>query len=575
MRRLSIITAAMCCAPWACSDDLGTGSFGQRVKADPIPKPISGGTMALDEARGLVAVADSDRDVVHIVSLGETRPPRTIALTQGDDPGRALFLPDGSLFVVLRSAGAVAAIDPIEERLVERLDVCPAPRGIAFDPDRELVLVVCVGGEMFRIDPRGERPTTSVYVADDLRDIVVEGGRTWVSTFRRAELLRLESDAPVGRVRPVRTLFHRDFEASTAWRMRAAPEGGVLVLHQMATTAVVETAPAPGPQRGSPYGGGGFAPLLTTNITQFAPDLTYVTSGSTDGLAVDFVLRPQEGWAFLAAPGAHRSTSTLIEFEFARGSVLQRPFMIDPETGREGGQAVAVEMGKTGKLIAFSREPPQLSIGDRHVDLAGANVRDTGHDMFHRAQSGGVACAHCHPEGRDDGHTWNFADIGLRRTQTVRGLAGTEPFHWDGDMEDLGHIMSVVMVGRMGSGPVEGIDTELLERWLETLAPLETRRPTDHAAIDRGRAVFQQARCGDCHSGDALTNNETVHVGTGAAFQVPSLRGVRSRAPYMHDGCAATLHQRFDWTCGGREHGDVEGLDAAQRDDLVTFLETL
>lgn len=37
-----------------------------------------------------------------------------------------------------------------------------------------------------------------------------------------------------------------------------------------------------------------------------------------------------------------------------------------------------------------------------------------------------------------------------------------------------------------------------------------------------------------------MSNQAIVNVGTGANFKVPSLLGVGSRAPYMHDGCAAT-----------------------------------
>ena len=43
----------------------------------------------------------------------------------------------------------------------------------------------------------------------------------------------------------------------------------------------------------------------------------------------------------------------------------------------------------------------------------------------------------------------------------------------------------------------------------------------------------------------------------------------------MHDGCAATLDQRFDTNCGGDRHGHVDALDAQQRSDLVAYLSSL
>jgi cytochrome c peroxidase len=71
-----------------------------------------------------------------------------------------------------------------------------------------------------------------------------------------------------------------------------------------------------------------------------------------------------------------------------------------------------------------------------------------------------------------------------------------------------------------------------------------------------------------------MTNTATVDVGTGGSFQVPSLRGLLWRPPYMHDGCASTIADRFG-ACGGTKHGQVSTLSAGQKADLVTYLETL
>ena len=58
-------------------------------------------------------------------------------------------------------------------------------------------------------------------------------------------------------------------------------------------------------------------------------------------------------------------------------------------------------------------------------------------------------------------------------------------------------------------------------------------------------------------------------------LQVPSLRGVGYRAPLIHNGCAATLKDRFDPTCGGDKHGMTAQLSDAQVDDLIAYLQTL
>jgi cytochrome c peroxidase len=65
-------------------------------------------------------------------------------------------------------------------------------------------------------------------------------------------------------------------------------------------------------------------------------------------------------------------------------------------------------------------------------------------------------------------------------------------------------------------------------------------------------------------------------VGTGGTFQVPGLLGLALRAPYMHNGCAKTLDQRFEAACGGGDkHGVTSKLTKEQLADLIAYLKTL
>jgi cytochrome c peroxidase len=102
-------------------------------------------------------------------------------------------------------------------------------------------------------------------------------------------------------------------------------------------------------------------------------------------------------------------------------------------------------------------------------------------------------------------------------------------------------------------------------------------RAINDEAVARGKALFESGEigCASCHTGPKLTTGGTTDIGKGAPKQVPSLIGVSVRAPYMHDGCAATLRDRFDPACGGTKHGRPELLDAAGLDDLIRYLETL
>jgi hypothetical protein len=72
-----------------------------------------------------------------------------------------------------------------------------------------------------------------------------------------------------------------------------------------------------------------------------------------------------------------------------------------------------------------------------------------------------------------------------------------------------------------------------------------------------------------------MTNNASMDVGTGGPFQVPSLLGVGWRAPFLHDGRAATLRDRFGPSGGGNRHGVTSRLTPSQIDDLIAYLEVL
>jgi hypothetical protein len=252
----------------------------------------------------------------------------------------------------------------------------------------------------------------------------------------------------------------------------------------------------------------------------------------------------------------------------------------DPTVPTVVGEPIAIAFDGSDQLVVQSREPAMLALrGGVTIELSGVSRFDTGHLLFHANAGGGLACASCHSEGNDDGRTWKFTCEGTRRTQSLHTtLRGTEPFHWSGDQTDFTHLMNNVFMQRMSGPQLTAPEGDQLLSWIDAQPRPNHTMPTDTAAIDRGRNIFNspQAACGTCHVGKRLTK-ESVDVGTGGMFQIPSLEGISTRGPFMHNGCATTLRDRFDIAAcgGGDKHGVTSHLTSLQINDLITFLDTL
>lgn len=606
------------------------------VTATTRPHPVSGGTLIALKDGVTAAVADPDRDRVSIVDLNSFQVKKTVALQPGDEPGR--IIEDGSqhLHVALRSGGAVVTIDTASGEVLDRRAVCKSPRGIAFDQATSLIHVACAEGKLVSL-PAGSGPAVrTVTLEPDLRDVIVQGNELWVTRFKSAEVLRVDATGAVAKrvalakstgqlsVPPPKTANSNvpiDFAGSkdvtvsqgVAWRALANPTGGALLVHQQEVDDEITISE---PTQGtSAYGGGGGTPcdgIVKNAVTTVDANGNVVTTPfNSSPLAVDVAVNDQ--WVAVAQAGPADFTAP-------------RPFMVFPQDGsgvngasaptvgggkfdangvtmisrssatsgncafQEGfvpvnGPVTAVAFTARGDLLVQTQEPAQLVVSTPStgvasiVDLLGESRSDTGHELFHRDAGGGIACASCHPEGGEDGHTWLFADSGARRTQSLQvGLAGTAPFHWAGDLQDVGAVMNTVFVGRMGGVHQSTERNDTLTNWLFGMQRTPAIRDAADAAAVRGKALFESASvgCNSCHSGEKLTNNQNVAIDSARdKLQVPSLVDVGYRAPFMHDGCAKTLAGRFDPTCGGNQHGNVASLSQAEKDDLVAYLESL
>lgn len=588
--------------------------------------PVSGGTLLVLRDGRTAMASDPDRDRIFVADLVTQTLKAEVKLETGAEPGRLVEDGDGLVHVALRSGGAIVTVNPKNGSIVNRRSLCAAPRGLAFDAAKNLVHVACAGGELVSIGPVAAAPSRTLRLDRDLRDVVVQGDRLLVSTFRKSELLVVGDTGVAQRVTPGRThavfnTFSRKERPPTvggggaaieegasaspavAWRLVPAPGGRVMMLHQRGVDDEIGTDP------GAYSNGTTCAGIVESVVSAYDAATGQMRSGramaNTVG-AVDMAVSPSGHMVAVVRVGEAVRQQRLQFFSDGQVTDPSKPedpcvggttttdgmdVPVDPPVDSDGlpvpiayyppnGEVVAVAFDPRGNVVVQSREPATLEIltqRSKAIVLSSESRADPGHDRFHTATRGLVACVSCHAEGGEDGRLWHFVGIGPRRTQSLRGgIMDTAPFHWGGELRNLDHLMHDVFQGRMGGEPVDRAGVEVLARWLDRIPAIKSAPVSDTSALGRGQVLFATTGCASCHNGKHYTNSTTYDVGTGGMFQVPQLGSLAYRAPFMHNGCAATLADRFGGKCGGDDrHGTTSKLTPDQINDLVAYLETL
>ncbi len=556
--------------------------------------PVTGGLLIpLPHSDGnWVAAADPDTDRVYVVDLEEGAILRTVQLEAGDAPRRMVQLPDGRMAVTL-ARDAIAVFYP-EGGDTQRIPVCALPRGIDYDARGERLLVACREGLLVEVPADGDRPSRAVSLPRDLRDVVVAGARVYVTRFKAAEVLLLDAELRVVRevsFNPaVRHRLRSEDTAAVAYRALAAPDGSLYVLHQLGRTdlsddpTVIGGDPIIPTDPELPSGGYGDAPGGPGDCSRavVAATLTRVTAEgevialppiARGTLMVDVAAR--DG-TFLVADAGSRFRShgaavrvfpqQLLEDGGDDCDGLMSGSVEQPIEGSGSGPVTSVAFDREGRPVALMNAPTILLRDRERIPLDVTSPQRHGHRLFHQDAGSSIACASCHPEGEDDGLVWLLPSP--RRTPALGGgLRDTAPFHWAGDLATLDALFTEVFSRRMGGKRLNGVEATALADWMESIPSIAVPTMVDDPAVTRGAITYARA-CASCH---AVPGAASVNVGTGGPLQTPPLRGLMFRAPYLHDGCASTLADRFG-RCATPAHGAVPADEVA---DLIRYLETL
>ena len=235
--------------------------------------------------------------------------------------------------------------------------------------------------------------------------------------------------------------------------------------------------------------------------------------------------------------------------------------------------------------IAQRPQPDEIIPGVELAPTLRTAQVERGAEIFRRAddanlsESGTLACASCHPEGRTDGLTWRLGTAVLQTPLLAGRVVGTAPYKWDGQDETLRQSLRHT-IERLGGQPgrVHGRDLAALAAYVESLAAPKAPRKIDTAAVARGRTLFEdtQLGCSSCHDGAKLTDGAQYPLKSSLEqTDTPSLVGLSHSAPYYHDGSADSVLTLLTDRGSVHDMAELGGLSDPQVADLRAYLESL
>lgn len=348
-----------------------------------------------------------------------------------------------------------------------------------------------------------------------------------------------------------------------------SPDGEqvVLTLEGSDAAVVVALPDSIGGRRSSGFGGG-IAPQASTDAIEFGLSMQFATLSTvltgTAPRAVTFVTE-REAWVHNGFDGS------VADMRFGRLADNLDDACCFEDMAFMDDDDFSVDDTATREAIAVTDEilPADAAEG-RRLFFAASNERMA-------LPGAAVSCATCHFDGRNDGLTWQFDD-GPRQTPSLAGQVSlTAPVTWTDAIETVTDEVLITSQGRMGGAGLEQADAETVTAYIDwSPLPDTANRGSVSDAVQRGQALFEseEVGCGDCHSGEAMTDNAVYPMFGLDAVRTRGLRGIAASAPYLHDGSAPTLRSVLEAVRLG-EMGDTSALSSSQMDDLEAYLSSL
>jgi hypothetical protein len=238
----------------------------------------------------------------------------------------------------------------------------------------------------------------------------------------------------------------------------------------------------------------------------------------------------------------------------------------------------------TSKLILLNKIEPCLT-------RKGEMLFNSAKMCFENWQS----CSSCHPDGRADGFNWDLLNDGIGNPKNALNLLysfQTPPSMSTGIRENAGIAVSAGMKYIMLMDKNED-DAQAIDTFLMSMRPVPSPYLADgelSESVQKGKVIFEEKGCTDCHNGPYLTDQKMYDVGTTSKFDMkldagnqpvpqklfdtPTLIELWRTAPYLHDGRYYTIEELFEKGSHGVKTG-IDGLSKSEVSQLSDYLRSL
>jgi YVTN family beta-propeller protein len=551
------------------------------------PEPPSGLVLSANGARLYVTCAAPESKVC-IVDTGKLRIVGTIPA--GHTAMAPVLSPDGkTLYVCNRFNNDVSVIDLAAKKEVRRIAVQREPVAAAITKDGKYLLVAnhlqagradrdAVSAVVSVIDVAAGKAVKELQLPSGsgvLNDIRISpDGQYAVATHIYSSFFKAASevqfgwmnanamtiiDVPGMEVRYTLLLDERTSGAANPWGAAWSADGTKVVVAHAGTheVSVIDFPKLPA----------SLPDLSTADTPTKKTNFVLASMSRYEGLAPPFLVGARQRIKLTASDSGPRSVVVVGHRAYAANYFSDTISIIDLTATQP--KAESVPLGPKHEMSAVRK-------GEFYFNDAGI------------CHQGWQSCASCHPgDARADGLNWDLLNDGIGNPKNTKSLLlahKTPPSMSLGVRENAESAVRSGIKNILFTTQPEEV-AAAIDEYLKSLKPV----PSPYLvlgklseAAKRGRELFSEAGCADCHVPGLYTDLNPHDVGTRVAydrpadkFYTPTLIEVWRTAPYLHDGSAATMRDVLTTRNPQDEHGTTSRLSPGEIDDLCAYVLSL